>query len=452
MLARPFPYEIARVALLMALLLPMIRDGGFVPTAGGAEPAAVRWPHWRGPRANGVAPDATPPISWSPQENIAWIADLPGEGTSTPVIWGERIFLTAAIATDQKVTTPQDPRAKTSPPGVVYRFEVLCLSRRDGSVIWRKTAIAQAPHEGIHPTHSYAAGSPTTDGQRLYVCFGSQGTFCYTLDGELLWQRDLGKMRTRYGWGEATTPVIHDGKLIINWDHEDDSFVTVLNASDGSTIWKKPRVDEPTSWATPLVVEHGDTDLVVINGTGKVRAYDLADGQVIWSCGGQSVNAIPSPIRYKDTVICMSGYRQSLAVAIPIDSAGDVTGSASLRWSHYRSTPYVPSPTISGDRLYFTRTNMGILSCLNAKTGEPLYEPQRLPDVRSMYASPLLAGGHLYLVARDGTTAVIKDSNQYEVVAVNRLDDPIDASPVAVDDQLFLRSRTKLYCIATPKQ
>jgi outer membrane protein assembly factor BamB len=333
---------------------------------------------------------------------------------------------------------------------VVYRFEVLCLSRIDGSVIWQKTATANAPHEGIHPSHTYASGSPTTDGKQLYVSFGSQGTFCFTLDGKLVWQRDLGKMRTRKGWGEATTPVVRQQRLVINWDHEDDSSIFVLNTADGSTVWEKARPEEPTSWATPLVVADGERTLVVVQGTGLVRAYDLQSGDVVWSCGGQSVNAIPSPIRYKDLVVCMSGYRQSAAHAIPIGSKGDVTKSDKIRWSHYRGTPYVPSPVISKHRLYFTRTNTSLLSCLHADTGEPLYEPQRLPEVRSMYASPIVAGGHVYFVSRSGMTTVIKDSDQFEVVTSNSLDDSIDAAPVAIGKQLFLRSRTKLYCIEAP--
>jgi len=441
-----------QIAVIVTVVLMAIASRGIYADDSTSPGAAANWPHWRGPLASGVAPNASPPIEWSRDKNIAWVADLPGEGASTPIIWGDRIFLTAAIRTDQKVDTPPDPQSKTLPPGFVYRFEVLCLNRSDGKIIWQRTAIAQAPHDGIHPSHTYASGSPTTDGKQLYVSFGSQGNFCYTLDGELVWQRDLGKMRTRYGWGEATTPVVHDGKLVINWDHEDDSSIYVLNTTDGSTIWQKPRPDEPTSWATPLVVSAGDRELVVVQGTGLVRAYDLKTGDVVWSCGGQSVNAIPSPVQYKDSVICMSGYRQSVVHSIPIAAKGDLTDSKQIRWSSYRGTPYVPSPVISEHRLYFTRTNTGLLSCLNAETGEMLYEPQRLPEVRSMYASPLVAGGHVYFVSRSGTTTVIKDSDQFDVVASNSLDDAIDAAPVAIGNQLFLRSRTKLYCIARKEE
>lgn len=413
----------------------------------GQEPM-VTWPQWRGPQADGVAVDAQPPVNWSADSNLAWVAELPGEGASTPIVWGDRIFVTAAVRTDQSVETPNDPRAKTIPPGFVYRFEVLCLSRIDGSLIWQKTAIAQAPHEGIHPSHTYASGSPTTDGKRLYVSFGSRGIFCFTMDGALIWDRDLGDMRTRYGWGEATTPVLFGDKLIIAWDQEDESSIFVLNALDGKTVWRKDRPDEPTGWATPLVVETDDVALAIVQGTGLVRAYRLDTGEVVWSCGGQTVNAIPSPVRHADMVICMSGYRKSIIQAIPISARGDVTNTDAIRWTGSRGTPYVPSPVVSKHRLYFTRTNSGLLSCLNAATGESIYPPQRLEKIASMYASPMVAGGNVYFVGRNGTTVVIKDSDKFEVVATNYLDDAIDASPVAVGKQLLLRSRTKLYCLA----
>lgn len=429
------------------LLFLIVAWAAFSATDTACREPIFTWPHWRGPQADGVAIDAQPPLNWSSESNVAWVAELPGEGTSTPIVWGDRIFITAAIRTDQKVDSPKDPRALTTPPGFVYRFEVLCLSRIDGSLIWQKTAVAQAPHEGIHPSHTYASGSPTTDGKNLFVSFGSRGNFCFTMDGELVWKRDFGEMRTRKGWGEATTPVVFDGKLIITQDQEDESSIYVLNTLDGSTIWQKDRPDEPTGWATPLVVKTDDQTLVVVQGTGLVLAYKLDTGEVVWSCGGQTVNAIPSPVRHGDTVICMSGYRKFVIHAIPINALGEITETDSIRWIGSRGTPYVPSPVISKHRLYFTRANSGLLSCLNAATGEPIYEPQRLEKIGNMYASPIVAGGNVYFVARNGTTVIIKDSDTFEVVATNFLDDAIDASPVAVGKQLFLRSRTKLYCL-----
>ncbi len=409
------------------------------------------WHQWRGPNANGhAASSAKPPTHWDAQTNIRWTAELRGEGSATPIIWNDQIFVLSAEATDRQAEQPvfADVAAKTIPPNVYYRFWVSSLDRATGKLRWQKMATEQVPHEGRHQTHTYAAGSPTTDGERLYVSFASRGIFCFTMTGDLVWQVDLGDMQTRLGWGESVTPVLAGDMLIVNWDQEQGSFITALDKLTGREIWKVSREGEVTSWNTPLVVDHAGQQLVVVNGTGRVRAYETATGKEVWSCGGQTVNAIPSPVRFEDTVICMSGYRASLAVAIPLDSRGDVTNSPSLRWQVDQGTPYVPSPALSGKRLYFTATNSDILSCVDAATGRPLADRKRLSGVVGLYSSPLVAGGHVYFTGREGTTVVIKDSDGLEIVAVNKLEGALDASPIAVGNELFLRSWKTLTCVA----
>ena len=407
------------------------------------------WHQWRGPSANGVAPFGDPPIQWDQQRNIRWKASLPGEGVSTPIIWQDQVFVLSAIKTDRVAERqPQaHATAKTKPPRNYYRFVVLCLDRNTGQIRWQQTACEQVPHEGHHTTNTYAGASPTTDGQRLYVSFGSRGIYCYDLTGQLQWKRDLGDMRTRYGWGEGASPVVHDDWLIVNWDHEDDSFITAMDAATGQTRWKVDRPDEASSWATPLVVQHAGRTQVVVNGTGRARGYDLKTGQVIWQCGGQTVNVIPCPVAVSDFVVCMSGYRGQAAYAIPLNARGDLTDSDRIRWNYHRGTPYVPSPLAYGDLLYFTRSNSAVMSCLDIHTGQPVIEGQRLSGLDNLYASPAGAAGRIYFAGRDGTTLVIKHGTEFEVLAVNKLDDPIDASPAIVGDQLFLRSRKYLYCI-----
>ncbi len=201
-------------------------------------------------------------------------------------------------------------------------------------------------------------------------------------------------------------------------------------------------------WNTPLIVKDGTRTLVVVNGTHRVKAYDASTGQEVWACGGQTVNAIPSPVQFKDTVIALSGYRASAGFAIPISSQGDVTNSAALRWKVDQGTPYVPSPALSGDRLYFTQANTDVLTVVDATTGKPIGARKRLSGVGSLYASPLVAGGHVYFAGREGTTVVIKDDETLETVSVNSLGEPIDASPIAIDNQLYLRTWSKVYCIA----
>ncbi len=418
------------------------------------------WPQWRGPQADGVAPRAQPPLHWDAETNIRWRVAIPGQGSATPIVWQDQVFVLAAVPTTRQAEEPPlpAPDAKTRPPGNYYEFVVTAVDRSSGKIRWTKVVCEAVPHEGQHPTNTYASASPATDGKRLIASFGSRGVYCLDLQGNLLWKRNLGQMRTRYGWGEGTSPVISGDSVVINWDHEDPSFLIVLDAETGETRWKVER-DEPSSWATPLVVEHAGRRQLVVNGTKRARGYDLETGELLWQCGGQTVNAIPSPVRWNDLVICMSGYRGAAAVAIPLTARGDITQVAgeqrdpqddSVVWHHTSATPYVPSPLLTEGRLYFTAGNGNLLSCLDAATGRAVFEPRRLPGLASLYASPIAAAGRIYLVYRDGTALVLKSGTSFEVLATNRLDDRMDASPVAVDRQLFLRGAEHLYCIEEP--
>ncbi len=409
----------------------------------------AEWPQWRGPAANGVAAtNANPPVEWSATKNVAWVADIPGQGSATPIVIGNQVIVLSAEATDRPAEKPPVKRAdsKTEPPGVYYKFRVTSIDRSTGGILWQKLATEQVPHEGTHPTHTYAAGSPVTDGRTIFCSFGSRGIFAYSLTGDLLWQKDLGDMNTRFGWGEAVTPAIAGELLIVNWDQEENSFIVALDKSTGEERWRKERPGEATSWNTPLITKDGDHTLAIVNGSGKARAYDVKNGEVVWECGGQTTNAIPSAVRFEDIVVLMSGYKGAAAFAIPVNAAGDVTGSPKIRWSHTEGTPYVPSPAASGHRLYFTGGNNDILTVLDLNTGKPLVEKQRL-GIGNTYASPLIAAGRVYFVGREGTMVVVRDDDSAEVLAKNVIADTFDASPVAVDDQLFLRSWTKLYCV-----
>jgi outer membrane protein assembly factor BamB len=429
---------------------------GMIVVAGRAAPPEARldnWPHWRGPEANGTAPKGDPPVTWDEKTNIKWKVALPGKGSASPIVWGDQVFVATAIKTD-RVADPKDlpkpdPRfeTKTSPPTNYYEFIVLSFDRASGKLRWKQTAAVKVPHEGHHPTHSYAAGSPTTDGKYLYVSFGSFGTYCYDLDGKLQWQRDLGLLHTRLGWGEAVTPVIHGDVLLLNWDQEADSALFCLDAKTGRTRWKADRT-EKTSWNTPLVVGHGDHTQVVVNATNRIRSYDLETGKVLWECGGMTTNAIPSAVTKDGVAYVVSGYKGAAAVAVSLDAAGDVTDK--VLWRYGKGTPYVPSPLLLGDRLWFTQGNEAMLTVLDTKTGKPVIEQKRLPGAKSFYASPVAAAGRVYLVDRDGTTLVLKAGDKLDILATNRLDDAIDASPAVVGKQLFLRGEKYLYCIEAP--
>jgi outer membrane protein assembly factor BamB len=439
--------KLALLTLCAGLLAPAVRGGDLAP--GWSE----SWPQWRGPDANGTAPKADPPVSWDESTNVSWKAPLPGRGSATPAVWGDRVFVLTAANTDRTADAAELPKAdpqfekKTTAPANYYRFVVLCFDRGTGKLRWERVATEQVPHEGHHPTHSYAAGSPATDGHCLYASFGSRGVYCYDLDGNLLWKRDLGRLNTRLGWGEAVTPVVHGDTLLLNWDQEADSALYCLDARTGKTRWKADR-DEKTSWNTPLVVEHRGRTQVIVNGTTRVRSYDLETGEPIWQCGGMTVNAIPSAVAGDGVVYCVSGYRGAAAAAISLDARGDVTDK--VLWRYGRGTPYVPSPLLLGDRLYFTQTNEPLLTSLDVRTGKPVLDRARLEGLGTLYASPMAAAGRIYLVDREGTTLVLRAGDKLDVLATNRLGDPVDASPAAVGRQLFLRGEKYLYCIEAP--
>ena len=435
--------------------MSMLCAGMIVLAGRAADPLPDRldnWPHWRGPEANGTAPKGDPPLTWDEKTNIKWKAPLQGKGSATPIVWGDRVFVVTAIATDRVPDANDlpkpDPRfeTKTKPPTNYYRFVVLCFDRATGKQLWERTAAEKVPHEGHHPSHSYAAGSPTTDGRYLYVSFGSFGMYCYDFDGKLQWQRDLGRMHTRYAWGEAVTPVVHGDSLLLNRDQEADSALVCLDVKTGQTKWQKDR-EEKTSWNTPLVVKHNGRTQVIVNATNRIRSYDLETGAALWECGGMTTNAIPSAVTANGVAYVVSGYNGAAAVAVSLDATGDVTNSDKVLWRYGKGTPYVPSPLLMDGRLYFTQRNETVLTILDAKTGKPLVPGERLSAAKSFYASPVGAAGRVYLVDRGGTTVVLKAGDKLDVLATNHLDDAIDASPAVVGKQLFLRGEKFLYCI-----
>jgi outer membrane protein assembly factor BamB len=422
---------------------------------------ADNWTHWRGPDATGASSTATPPLTWDAKTNIAWQAPIPGRGSSTPIVLGDQVFVLTALNTGimaeaKDLPAPSDAKyqKRTLAPKTFHEFLVLSFDRATGKERWRATATKRVPHEGHHDSHSYAAGSPTTDGKRLYVSFGSFGVFAYDLTGKQLWSRDLGRQETRLGWGEASTPVVVGDRLYLAWDHEAGSFVTALDSATGKTLWKTER-DEPSHWATPLVVEHKGKTQVILPGVNKVRSYDGSDGKLLWEYEGLTINCIPSPIRDGDHVIVMSGYRGQKGAKISLDAKGEVT-PANVAWKLDKGTPYVPSAALANGKLWFTATNMNLLSCVDSKSGKVMLDRVRVPGVRDFYASPLIAAGRVYLTDREGTTVVLKESaDKVEVLATNKLGEPIDASPVMVGKELFLRGEKHLWCVketAKPKE
>lgn len=421
---------------------------------------ATDWPAWRGPLASGASPDADPPLRWDARRNRRWRTELPGRGVSTPIVWRDQIFVTAAVETDTPADTASVARAASETPDFVRRagarlptrvveFNILALRRADGGLRWARTAAAGVPHQGTHGDASWAAASPVTDGERLYVYFGSQGLHAYALDGTPLWRRDLGRFTIKAAFGEGVSPVICGDTVIVSQDHEGPGFIAAFDRVTGDERWRVPRA-EVTAWATPLVVEHAGRRQIVVSATGRVRAYDAADGAEQWSVGGMTANVIPCPVADAERVYLMSGFRGHALLAVRLAQAtGDVTDQpAAVAWRRERNAPYVPSPLLTDGRLYYLKGNDATLSCVRAEDGAPLFEAQPLEGAKGVYASPVAAAGRLYIAARDGRTVVLKAGPVYEVLAVNTLDDSFTASPALAGRDLFLRGMKSLYCLS----
>jgi outer membrane protein assembly factor BamB len=430
-----------------------------VSTLGSA--AADQWPQWRGPLANGVASAGDPPIEWSETKNLRWKSAIPGRGTSTPVIWGDQLFILAAqpkagaAPAAPKPANPEPPLRSgggggggfgIEKPQQEFEFFVHCFDRQTGKIQWTRTVATEIPHEGHHRDHGFASASPVTDGQHVYSYFGSRGLYCHDLQGNLKWKKRFGQMSTRNSFGEGSSPGLHGNTLVVLWDHEGDDFVVALDKQTGNELWRQKR-DEATGWTTPLFLKRGEGTEVVLSATGKIRSYDLADGKLRWECAGMTANAIPTPVAGDDLVYCISGFRGSALLAIKRGQSGDLTGTEAIAWSHKKNTPYVPSPLLYENNLYFFSVNSAMLSCLNAKTGRPHYEVERLPEISGVYASPVGAAGRVYVAGRDGKCAVLKAGPKFEVLAQNTLADKFDASPAVIGNDLYLRGHQNLYCI-----
>jgi outer membrane protein assembly factor BamB len=384
------------------------------------------WPHWRGPVGDGVAPGAAP-TTWNDTTNVAWKVEIPGRGHSSPVIWGDRIFVTTAVPTGKVVTPEPAPgggrRGGGSGGGAganqEHTFELFALDRLSGKVIWRQVAKTAVPHEGYHQMYgSFASNSPVTDGQRVYASFGSRGLYAYDMNGKLLWERDFGlQMRMFNGFGEGVGPVLDAGRLIMLFDHEAEGFMAMLDAATGKEIWRVPRT-EGTNWAAPLVVTHAGRKQVVVNSQRKVRSYDYESGKPIWEAAGLGRNTIPRPVQHGDLVLVMSGFISPALIAIKLGREGDLTGTDAIAWTTNRGLSYSASPALHEGKLHFI-TDTGMVSALDATTGQPVYSQVRLPKPYNIKASPIVAGGRLYFSTEEGDVIVANIGPALDIVATN---------------------------------
>ncbi|MEM1450633.1 MAG: PQQ-binding-like beta-propeller repeat protein [Planctomycetota bacterium] len=438
--------------LSTTLLVPFSLVGALALEPSSPTPASD-WSTWRGPTADGVAgPDARPPLTWSEDDNVRWKVEIDGLGNSTPLVLGERIYLTTAIDLGEgkselgevDVLGPQP-----GPPGLAnhHAFVVLALDTKTGDEDWRRVVVTEVPRLKQHKTGSHASPSIVTDGTTLVANFGTSGLYGMTLDGEVKWTRRLGDKTVAADFGEGSTAAVHGKTMILQWDQEGPSFVAAFAIDTGEELWRKERKFD-SSWGSPAIATVDGRAQVILNGTDITVGHDVETGEEIWRCGGMSKNPTTSPLVRDGVLFVMNSYRGDVTQAIRLEGAkGELDGTDAVLWTRQRGASYVPTPVAHDGLLYNLRDSNGLLNCLDAATGEPVYTAQRLGDLRDIHASPIVADGRIYISSREGRTVVVREGSEFEILAENALDDVFDATPVFVGDAILLRGRAHLYCI-----
>ena len=411
------------------------------------------WPQWRGPLGTGAATLGNPPVEFGENKNLKWKTPIPGKGHATPIVWGESIIVQTAVPTDETVKAEdageEEGRSWMRPEKTdrVMDFKVLLVNRVNGEIIWETTVTSEHPHESTHELGSWASNSPCTDGEHIYAYFGSRGLYCLDFDGNILWQKDFGKMEKHMSFGEGSSPYLYENKIFIQWDHEGESFIAAMDKDTGDEEWKVER-DEQTSWSSPLVVEVNGKLQVITSATNQIRSYNFETGEVIWTSTGLTRNVIPNPIYADGMLYLMSGFRGSALQAIDLSKAkGDISGTDAILWTYDKNTPYTPNPVLMNGRLFFLRANNGFLTCLDAKTGKEYYTSEKVEGVNKLFSSPTGVDKRLYIAA-ENICVVVKADKEFGILSSNKLDENFHASPVIVGDDLILRGFNSLYCFS----
>lgn len=422
----------------------------------GAVPAEeTNWPQWRGPGGQGISSEAGLPIEWSKRANVRWAAAIEGRGHSSPAVWGDDVFVTTAIEGPvvpgaKPVVHIENGEVFLHPDSVgathSHTFKVFCLDAETGKVRWERVAYEGTVYDDRHRMSSYASPTPATDGRLVYVYFGSEGLYCYDLNGNLVWKRHLGGVAT-FGMGVGTSPILYRNMVILQVDENNGerSFITALDKGTGDEVWRVPRGVQ-ASFSTPLLIEdEGRTELVT-NGNEAIISYDPDSGKELWRVKGVESNAIHTPVAGHGMVFVTAGYPRKITKAIKLGGSGDLTGTTKVVWEYEKGTAYVPSNLLYGDYLYLV-SDKGILTGIDAVSGKIVYEGGRVPVPSMFKASPVGFQGHILLASEDGDVFVVRGGPVHEVLAVNSIDESIWASPAIAGGKIFIRSEKHLYCI-----
>jgi len=438
--------QILTRGLLLLLILTCL--GGF----GNAQ---TNWPQWRGTGGSGISTETGVPLEWSESKNIAWKTAIPGRGHSSPIVWGDRVFLTTSIEgpivpgaeavrhyrRGEEYLHPDSVGANHS-----YTMKLFCLDLKSGRVLWEKTVYEGTVHDNRHKKNTYASATPATDGRFVYLSFEAEGVYCYDFDGKRIWKTSLGKI-AKGGMGPGTSPVLYENLVILQCDQEygEGSFIAAVDKKTGKEVWRVSR-DQRRSWATPLLIKTAQRTEMVTSGPNKIISYDPGTGRELWSAPGVVSNPIPSPVAGQGLVFVTAGSDTKRAFAIRLGGSGDLAGTSNLVWSYDKGTAYVPSPILYNDYLYLV-TDAGAITCIEAGTGKVIYQT-RIPMAARFTASPVAFEGKILFVSEDGDSFILKGGPTPEILNANALGEPVYASPAIVPGRILIRGQDNLYCIA----
>jgi outer membrane protein assembly factor BamB len=437
--------QVRVVSFLATLALILLPKGAF----------AQNWPHWRGPNANGISPETGLPVAWGPSDNIAWKVKLPGRGMSTPIVWGDRIFVTSQIGfgkVDSRWNSWELSLSSARYEGPVLSddgpvtFVIQCFRREDGKQLWEHRIPAEEPLPAVHAFHNLSTPSPVTDGERLYVWFGTGQIMALTLDGQAIWSRNLGKEYSPFQlqWGHGSSPVLHKESLFLLCDHAPAAYLLALDRRTGKQVWKADRGKELRSYSTPFLVAVGNRFELIVNSNPRIDAYDPETGQLLWHADDHCRVPIPMPVSANGVLYASRGSESGPFMAIRPGGKGDVSQTHVL-WRIPTGAPYVSSVLYYQDLLYMA-TEVGIVRCIDPKTGETVWV-ERIGG--NFSASPVGADGKVYLLNEEGETVVLEAGRKCKVLARNALKEVCRASLAVAGGQIFIRSDEHLYSIGS---
>jgi outer membrane protein assembly factor BamB len=441
--------------VLLSVCLPAISL--LALTTSGFTLNTSNWSQWRGPEGTGLSDETDVPIEWDAGKNIKWRTAIPGQGHSSPIVWGNKVFLTTDVEGEivdgaKAVEHNLGGQVFVHPDSVganrKHIFKLLCIDRATGKILWDRTAYEGTVYDNRHRKGSYAAPTPATDGTHVYAWFGGEGDglYCYDFNGKLVWKAAIGKI-PNVGMGPGSSPLIFENLVILQCDEDEGkrSFIVALNNKSGKEVWKVPRKVQ-ASWSTPLIVKTSQRVELITSGNELVISYDPKTGKELWQAKGHGSNAIPTPLAGHGMVFVYAGFPAKKTMAIKLGGTGDISNSSNVVWQYEKGTAYVPSSILYGNYIYLM-SDRGILSCLDAKTGKIVYEGGRIPVPATFTASPVAFDGKILLTSEDGDTYVVKAGPKHEVLATNSVGEPVYASPAISNGMIFVRGEKNLYCI-----